>query len=169
MRVVGCDPGFGGALALLEDGRLVEVVDMPLWGGTGKPVIDMQRLCALLEEWRPDQVVMEGVGPAPGQGLGSTFRFGYAAGQVHGLVLGLGLVLARVAPGVWKAELRLPGGKVGKAKAREMASHLWPSGDWFKRVKDDGRAEAALIAHWSVLHGGPLAVPRQRVEAAPQR
>jgi hypothetical protein len=30
-----------------------------------------------------------------------------------------------------------------------MAANLWPDkADLFKRAKDDGRAEAALIAHW---------------------
>jgi hypothetical protein len=43
------------------------------------------------------------------------------------------------------------GGKDGaRARAMELFSH---NVDYFKRKKDDGRADAALIAAWGLRHG----------------
>jgi hypothetical protein len=49
---------------------------------------------------------------------------------------------------VWKRAVGIPPGKDGaKDAARSEAIRRWPQkADLFARVKDDGRAEAALIA-----------------------
>jgi crossover junction endodeoxyribonuclease RuvC len=151
-RVVGVDPGFGGGLALLRDGELVHAVPMPVMEVKGRTSLDLVGIHGLLLAWAPQQAVMERVGPAPGQGISSTFRFGYGAGLVHGLLVGLDVPVLLVAPTVWKPAMRLAGGKEGKAMARAQATRLWPHrATSFARVKDDGPAEAALIAHWHVL------------------
>jgi hypothetical protein len=51
-----------------------------------------------------------------------------------------------VPPATWKKAMRLKG---GKDESREAAMRLWPaSAGLFARVKDNDRAEAALIAEW---------------------
>jgi hypothetical protein len=56
-----------------------------------------------------------------------------------------------VSPATWKRKAGVPSDKNG---ARVMASRYWPgAAEQFRRVKDDGRAEAALLARWAALGG----------------
>lgn len=166
LRICAIDPGFTGALALLEAGEepvLVEVVDMPLRGerpkgrtSNGRPKrdtrseLDIAGVVGLLREWRPDVVVIESVGPAPGQGVTSMFRFGFQAGALEAAAMALGVLVIRASPQVWKAQLKIAGGAAGKASARSRATRIWPRWtDAFMRAGDHGRADAALIGWWA--------------------
>jgi len=53
-----------------------------------------------------------------------------------------------VPPAKWKRDMQLNASKDG---SRAKAIQLWPAqAGEFKRVKDDGRAEACLIAKWGL-------------------
>lgn len=90
------------------------------------------------------------------------FNFGRSAGVVHGVLGAMGVPMELVSPNVWKGAtgLRKLVGETqdqNKTRARELASKLWPSNvAEFKRVKDDGRAEAALLARQYVNSKGWL-------------
>jgi crossover junction endodeoxyribonuclease RuvC len=59
---------------------------------------------------------------------------------------GLAIPCQTVAPAKWKKDMRL---NTGKDAARAKAAQIWPaSAKEFSRVKDDGKAEACLIAAW---------------------
>jgi crossover junction endodeoxyribonuclease RuvC len=82
----------------------------------------------------------------PGQGVASTFKFGQSYGSVLGLFGALKYNIIDVTPRRWKKDLSLTS---DKEQARQMAINNWPDvSDLFKRKKDHGRAEAALIALW---------------------
>lgn len=154
MRIVGVDPGCSGALALLDgSGALLDVIDMPtmmiLSGKTSKPRLACAELVRVLREWGPDLVAIELVGGMPKQSAPASFQFGYAAGAVEAACAALGLRVEFTRPQEWKKAMRLTADKQG---SRMMAMRMWParSSD-FKAKKDDGRAEAALIAEWSRL------------------
>ena len=151
--MVGIDPGLTGAVALLRDGELVEVVDMPVVTPKGrKPRVDVGVLAALLRAWEPERAVVERVGPAPGAGVSSMFRFGYGAGAIEGVLEALEVRVQLVAPTVWKPAMRLGS---DKGRARAEAQRLFPAlSGLFSRVRDDGRAEAALLG----LYGARLAL-----------
>lgn len=160
MLVIGIDPGLTGALAAVQsDGRLTGIDDMPLKRERGKKRddIDVAALASILRgAGAVDHVlvVVERVAAAPGAGVGGMFRFGYGAGAIEGCCRALGCRLELVAPAVWKGALRLPGGQENKGLALEKARRIWPDkADWFKRQKDAGRAEAALIALWAIMAG----------------
>ncbi|NDC04371.1 MAG: hypothetical protein EBZ81_15760 [Betaproteobacteria bacterium] len=90
--------------------------------------------------------VVEQVNAMPGQGVSSMFSFGQAYGVVLGVLAGLSIPATAVTPAIWKKALKL---NSGKDAARAKAAQLWPShAGEFKRVKDDGRAEAALLAYY---------------------
>lgn len=150
---VGIDPGLTGAVALLRGTELVEVVDMPVIALKGrKPRVDAVMLARLLGEIGVGRAVVERVGPAPGAGVSSMFRFGYGAGAIEGVLAGLGVETVLVAPTVWKPAMRLGS---DKASARAEAQRLFPAlASLFDRVRDDGRAEAALLG----LYGARLAL-----------
>ena len=153
MRVVGVDPGCYGALALFVDGCPSSVHDMPIIkvrrGKTDKAEIDSHSLWALLQKLAPDIGVVEQVGGMTGQSASAAFNFGRAAGAPEYLFVAAGARLERVSPMRWKKAL---GVKPGKDDSRAQAMKLWPGfASHFARKKDDGRAEAALIAHWFSL------------------
>ncbi len=144
MKILGIDPGLSGALALIEDGRLLDTWDMPVAGSR----VAAGLLIDLFHSARPDLVVIEEVHSMPGQGVSSTFKFGLSAGVVDGAVAALGYGKEYVQPTVWKRALGLAGKE--KDDARLKALDLWPSrAQLFARKKDCGRADAALIALWN--------------------
>ena len=154
MIVIGIDPGKGGAIAALDSyGVLLTVDDMPV---TGK-VVNGALVDELLGNWcdplgdTEPVVVIEDVHSMPKQGVASSFSFGRSLGVVEGVALGRGCSVRYVSPARWKRALGLT---ADKGTARRRAIELWPSkAALFARVKDDGRAEAALIAHWWLTHG----------------
>lgn len=152
--VIGIDPGAAGAVAILEakTGKLVHVFDMPavevVVGGKAKRRVSPELLASELRLYA-DQgavAVVEQVNAMPGQGVSSMFAFGESFGMAKGVLAGLGIPTSTVTPGKWKKAMNLNAGKDG---SRAKAAQLWPlSAGEFKRVKDDGRAEAALIAEF---------------------
>jgi crossover junction endodeoxyribonuclease RuvC len=155
--LIGIDPGAAGAVAILEPaGALVMVFDMPavevVSGGRAKRRVSPEMLAAELRLYAAGaQAVVEQVGAMPGQGVSSMFAFGQAFGLALGVLAGLGVATVTVTPAAWKRDLKLV---AGKDAARQRAAQLWPvqAGE-FKRARDDGRAEAALLAHWLQRQG----------------
>lgn len=150
MRIVGVDPGCYGALALLVDGKLDRVLDMPILkirrGKSDKAEVEAFQLATWLCEAAPDVVCVEQVGGIPGQSAPAAFNFGRAAGAPEYIAKAFGIRVEMTPPANWKRALKL---NTGKDAARAAAMRLFPaSAEQFKRVKDDGRAEAALIAYW---------------------
>lgn len=153
--IIGVDPGAAGAIAIIEStGKLVHVFDMPsveiVTGGKAKRRVSPEMLAAELRLYA-DQgacAVVEQVGAMPGQGVSSMFAFGQAFGIVLGVMAGLAIPCQTVTPAKWKKDMKL---NTGKDAARAKAAQVWPAhAGEFKRVKDDGRAEAALIGLWGL-------------------
>ena len=148
--VIGIDPGISGAIAVFEGGKLVNVIDMPTLevdsGKTKKRHISAVSLCNYLTVFSNAHVVIEKVGAMPGQGVSSMFNFGRSAGIIEGVVAAMHFPSTYVTPATWTKAL---GRAAGKDASRMRAMELFPSkADLFKRAKDDGRADAALIAYW---------------------
>lgn len=148
MHIIGVDPGISGAVGVLDQGgHLIEVFDMPVFKIRGKSKIDVHQLGQFLAKYAADsRAVVELVGAMPGNGGVSMFTFGFAAGVIHGAIGALNIPLETVSPRTWKAHFKL--GK-DKEESRQRATRRWPTGP-FSRVKDGGRAEAALIALHSI-------------------
>ena len=150
--ILGIDPGLTGALAwLTREGHLIDIVDMPTARIRDKPRIIAAELARLLRTRPLDYVVIEQVGPHRGEGSGGAFSFGYGAGLLEGVAAALEIPVHMASPAVWKRRAGVPKEKNG---ARMMACRYWPGAtERFRRVKDDGRAEAALLARWAALGG----------------
>jgi Holliday junction resolvasome RuvABC endonuclease subunit len=150
-RIIGVDPGVGGGIALMVDGVIEGVIDMPV----GDDEVSGVLLSAHIELAEPNVVVIEKVHSMPKQGVASSFNFGKSYGTVIGLVSALRYPLVKMTPQEWKRA----NGLIGKDKdaSRQLAMELWPQhADHFKRRRDDGRAEAALIArayHIATIRG----------------
>ena len=149
--LLGIDSGACGAIAILDDGELVDVFDMPaLAGGPARRrVINAPSLAEIVAKPHVSSAFVEHVGVWPQEGAVGAFAFGRAKGAVEGVLAALGVPIAFLtAPQQWKRLVGIPPGKDGaKDAARSEAIWRWPSkAALFARVKDDGRAEAALIA-----------------------
>lgn len=144
MIVLGIDPGQSGALAWVCDSALIEVVDMPVIEVRGKRKINAGALANTISKRAVDVVVIEAVHAMPRQGVSSSFNFGYGAGLLEGVCAALNYPVQMVSPAQWK---RLAGLPADKGACRQLAARHWPgSAHMFSRVKDDGRAESALMA-----------------------
>lgn len=144
--IVAIDPGISGALAWVSDeGFLLSAMDMPTILVNGKHKVNPHVLASELSFRKPKIVVIEDVGAMPGQGVTSTWTFAYSAGILLGVCAGLGIPTVFYRPAVWKRQAGVP---ADKGACRQHAQHLWPGSRAFDRVKDHGRAEAALLARW---------------------
>ena len=149
MSVWGIDPGLSGAIALFDmiEGH-VEVFDMPVMEINKKRQVNPQLLTNILEQ-HDCPVFIEQVGARPGQGVSSMFNFGKSYGICLGVAAGLKLPTTTVTPVVWQRACKVEKGKDGN---RLRACQMFPSfSDLFARKKDDGRADAALIAYWGAV------------------
>lgn len=150
--ILGIDPGASGALAwMTDDGHLIEVDDLPTVqvevGKTKRTRLVPSALASVLRQRKVVHAFLEDVGPMPRDGAVQSFNLGRSFGQIEACLAALGISYTLVRPQAWKKDLRLT---KDKAASRARACQLWPgAADSFRRVKDDGRAEAALIA----LHG----------------
>ena len=147
--ILGIDPGISGALAWVsDDGFLLSAMDMPTLEVNGKMKVNPHILASDLSFRKPKIAVIEDVGAMPGQGVSSMFNFGYSAGILAGVCAGLGIPTVFYRPAVWKRQAGVP---TDKGAARQQAQRFWPGSRAFDRVRDHGRAEAALLARWVAL------------------
>lgn len=143
MRVLlSLDPGKTGALACFENDRFASVHD-PVNGSLTKVFSDILVDC--LDFRHLVTVVIEKVNGVPGQSGPASFNFGYGAGALYGVCIGLGIKPFLVPPATWKWKMGLRG--ADKAASVEMARERWGS-EHFILKKHDGRAEAALLGQY---------------------
>jgi crossover junction endodeoxyribonuclease RuvC len=151
-RIIGIDVGAAGALALITrgGGSLIEVADMPVLrdGPANRASVNAPLLADILARWQARAAFVEFVGARPGEGAVGAFAFGRSRGVIEGCCGALGITVAFLTPPSWKRAVGIPPGRDGaKDAARAEAIRRWPDqAALFARVKDDGRAEAALIA-----------------------
>lgn len=152
MLILGVDVGLNGAMAFLLDGRLVNVEDLPVVDVKHGAKSRKELSAALFHdrlldsEIRIDHAILEDVN-AFGMGRTSAYRFGMNVGTIVGVLTACGIRIETVTPGKWKKAMGLGS---DKALSRGMAIKCWPDqSHYFARVKDDGRAEAALLAEYS--------------------
>jgi crossover junction endodeoxyribonuclease RuvC len=141
--LLACDPGKTGAVAIFEDGKLRTVFDAD--GDLAEPFA--RELLDYLDFRYRVNVVIEKVNGVPGQSGPASFNFGAGYGELLGICRGLAVVPHLVTPATWKWKMGLRG--TAKSASLDLARKRWPRMDLFKRAKDEGRAEAALLgAYW---------------------
>ena len=139
--IMGIDPGISGAVAFyFPDQRAgISAYDVPIVGKE----INASALFDLIHQYAPDLAVIEIVHSMPKQGVASSFNFGMSYGIAKGVVGSLHIPTINVAPTKWKKHFGLT---ADKEQARALAISTWPFSEHFRRKKDNGRAEAALLA-----------------------
>ena len=135
--IIGIDPGKSGAIALLDtDDMQVKTYDMP---GTLDEKMGLissfgpVKCCWLERPFFPRMI-----------GIKNAVTIAVAYGELKACLFFAGVPTFEVDPSAWKKTMRL---STDKNASRALASQYFPDcSDQWKRAKDDGRAEAALIA-----------------------
>ncbi len=144
----GIDPGLSGAIGFIDEaGRFLAVVDMPvLIATTGRKQVDPIALAAILREYDIERVLVERVGPRPGEGPTGAFGFGHTFGAILGVLGALGVSHDLIQPATWKRRAGIPPGS-DKGVSIATCKRLLPdAAPFLVRLRDDGRAEALLLA-----------------------
>lgn len=164
-RILGIDPGINGALALIDtDTWTIAITDMPREPGKGgKNSVSPAGVARVMDAVAPDYSFIEDVWSSPQMGVVSAFNFGRNLGILEGACASRSMI-TKVRPQLWKAATSTP---KDKNEARRRAMQVFPCAyDLFVRVKDDGRAEAAMLCMYGLLHAlkTPPPVPLTLVE-----
>ena len=98
MKIIGIDPGLSGAIAILENKKVLKFCDMPVMseGKKNKRQLNSAQLVNILRENinsnnEEISVVVEQVNAMPGQGVTSMFNFGQTFGAIKGVCAALSL------------------------------------------------------------------------------
>ena len=154
MIYIGIDPGITGAVAILHDNQLKELIDIPsILKGISSSVkyeIDAHGLSRIIAGAiyhigsNKEQILgaVERVNSRPGQSAPSTFSMGDSFGVCRAVLAGLGVSSNYVTPATWKKHYRLTS---DKEESRALASRRFPTAELHLKKHAD-RAEAILIA-----------------------
>ena len=155
MLIIGIDPGISGAVCFFEDGKILDVIEMPTMSEckknkkqvNGNQLFNEIRSRLNLINQEQVSVVVEHVSAMPGQGVTSMFNFGQSFGVIKGICSAMQLSIHFVRPTKWKKYFNLI--KTSKDASRSRAIELFPKvSEKLKRKKDSNKADAILIASY---------------------
>jgi len=152
MLIIGIDPGISGSICFFKDGRILEVIEMPVMteGKKNKKQVNgaqiynefLKRINKKDDEIR---VVIEQVSAMPGQGVTSMFNFGQSFGILKGICSAMRLPMFFVRPAKWKKYFNLINSQ--KDASRTRAIEIFPYfSTQLSKKKDSNKADAILIA-----------------------
>lgn len=147
--ILGIDPGKSGALVWLDkSGKIHDCEDMPERLDRLVEVVKFyaaETRFAVIEDVSA-MTYVDKFGQKRGQGAAASFNFGFSTGMVHGVLAALNVRVWPVRPVTWKLAFGLSS---DKSESLALARKKFPQDeDLFQLKKHDGRAEAALIAHF---------------------
>ena len=153
MRIFGIDPGLSGALAILDEKKIYEVIDLPTMsdGKKNKKQLNSAHLSKYIQsniiDLNKSVVVVEQVNAMPGQGVTSMFNFGQTFGAIKGISASLNLPIYFVRPSKWKKHFELLNSS--KDASRTKAIEMYPTfADQLSKKKDVNKSDAILIARY---------------------
>ena len=153
MKLIGIDPGLSGAIAILEDKKVIKLLDMPIMaeGKKNKRQLNSAQLVTIISENikanEEVAVVVEQVNAMPGQGVTSMFNFGQTFGAIKGVCAALDLPIFFVRPSKWKKYFELINSS--KDSSRTKVIEMYPSlSNQLSKKKDVNKSDAILIARF---------------------
>ena len=153
MRIFGIDPGIAGAIAILDEKKIVDVIDLPTMseGKKNKKQLNSARLSQYIStnilDINKTVVVVEQVNAMPGQGVTSMFNFGQTFGAIKGICAALNLPIFFVRPSKWKKHFELINSS--KDSSRTKAIEMYPElSNQLSKKKDVNKSDAILIARF---------------------
>ena len=153
MLIIGIDPGISGSICFFQDGKIIDVVEMPtmIEGKKNKKQVNGSQIFNEISEKiekldkKEIKVVIEQVSAMPGQGVTSMFNFGQSFGILKGICSAMQLPMYFVRPAKWKKYFNLINSEKDASRTRAIEVFPYFSGQ-LSRKKDSNKADAILIA-----------------------
>ena len=153
MFIIGIDPGISGSICFFDDGKIIDVIEMPTMtdGKKNKRQVNgsqiyneiLKKTIGLKKE--NIRVVIEQVSAMPGQGVTSMFNFGQSFGMLKGICSAMQLSMYFVRPAKWKKHYNLINSQKDASRTRAIEIFPYFSSQLSKK-KDSNKADAILIA-----------------------
>ena len=153
MLIIGIDPGITGSICFFQDGKILDVVEMPNMpeGKKNKKQVNGAQVFYEISlrinnmHKKDIKVIIEQVSAMPGQGVTSMFNFGQSFGILKGICSAMQLPMYFVRPAKWKKYFNLINSE--KDASRTKAIEVFPYfASELSRKKDSNKADAILIA-----------------------
>ena len=153
MLIIGIDPGISGSICFFEDGKILDVIEMPTMteGKKNKKQVNgsqiYNEICKIKKDIEKQEIriVIEQVSAMPGQGVTSMFNFGQSFGILKGIFSAMQLPVFFVRPAKWKKYFNLLNSE--KDASRTKAIEIFPYfSSRLSKKKDSNKADAILIA-----------------------
>ena len=157
MLIIGIDPGISGSICFFNDGKILDVIEMPTMndGKKNKRQVNGSQIFNEISkrintlEKKQIKVVIEQVSAMPGQGVTSMFNFGQSFGVIKGVCAAMQLPIYYVRPVKWKKYYDLINSQ--KDSSRVKAIEMFPKfSSMLSRKKDSNKADAILIANYHI-------------------
>ena len=153
MLVIGIDPGTSGSICFFQDGKIIDVVEMPTMteGKKNKKQVNGSQIFNEISfrikklDKKDIKVVIEQVSAMPGQGVTSMFNFGQSFGILKGICSAMQLPMYFVRPAKWKKYFNLINSEKDASRTRAIEIFPYFSGQ-LSRKKDSNKADAILIS-----------------------
>jgi crossover junction endodeoxyribonuclease RuvC len=155
MLIIGIDPGISGSICFLEEGKILDVIEMPTMaeGKKNKKQVNGSQIYNEIKKKidksknQDVRVVIEQVSAMPGQGVTSMFNFGQSFGILKGICSAMQLSMFFVRPAKWKKYFSLINSEKDASRARAIEIFPYFSSE-LSRKKDSNKADAILIARF---------------------
>ena len=153
MLIIAIDPGITGSICFFENGKIIDLVEMPNMaeGKKNKKQVNGAQIYKEIFlrtkdlEKKDIKVVIEQVSAMPGQGVTSMFNFGQSFGVLKGICSAMQLPMYFVRPAKWKKYFNLINSE--KDASRTKAIQIFPYiSVQLSKKKDNNKADAILIA-----------------------
>ena len=153
MLIIGIDPGISGSICFFENGKIIDVVEMPTMteGKKNKRQVNGSQIYneiskrILKIKKQEIRVIIEQVSAMPGQGVTSMFNFGQSFGILKGICSAMQIPMYFVRPAKWKKYFNLINSE--KDASRTKAIEIFPYfSQYLSRKKDSNKADAILIS-----------------------
>ena len=153
MLIIGIDPGISGSICFFENGKIIDVIEMPTMteGKKNKRQVNGSQIYneinKKIEKYENEnvRVVIEQVSAMPGQGVTSMFNFGQSFGILKGICSAMRLPMYFVRPAKWKKYFGLINSEKDASRTRVIEMFPYFSSQLSKK-KDSNKADAILIA-----------------------
>ena len=132
MLIIGIDPGITGSICFFEDGKILDVVEMPTMteGKKNKRQVNGSQVYNEISkrikqvDKKDIKVIIEQVSAMPGQGVTSMFNFGQSYGILKRMCSAMQLPMYFVRPAKWKKYFSLINSE--KDASRTKAIEIFP-------------------------------------------
>ena len=148
MLIIGIDPGISGSICFFQDGKIIDVVEMPTMteGKKNKKQVNGSQIFNEISvrikklDKNDIKVVIEQVSAMPGQGVTSMFNFGQSFGILKGICSAMQLPMYFVRPAKWKKYFNLINSE--KDASRTKAIEIFP---YFSVIYQEKKTQIKLM------------------------